>query len=140
MNNTKKPKLSEADKGKKVASEGIAIAVPKKKRKPAKEARYNTRKIRSKKFEFEQESDSSEECSDFYVDSDYDLGQDDDDDADFEDNLSNPRVVEEFEEMRFKGVCSDDGGDTDELESLKGSDCIYVLLRAKKGGLMDADH
>lgn len=120
MNNTKKPKLSEIDKGKKVASEGIAAAVPTKKGKPTKEARYNTRKIGSKKFEFEQESDSSEECSDFYVDSDYDLGQDDDDDADFEDNLSNPRVVEE--EMRFKGVCSDDGGDIDELESLKGSE------------------
>lgn len=24
--------------------------------------------------------------------------------------------------MRFKGVCSDDGGDTDKLESLKGSE------------------
>ena len=43
-------------------------------------------------------------------DSDYDLQQDDDD-AQFEANVANPRVVEEFDDMGFKGESSDDGGD-----------------------------
>ncbi|KAK9922476.1 hypothetical protein M0R45_030938 [Rubus argutus] len=44
------------------------------------------------------------------------------DDSDFEYNVSNPRVVKEYEEMGFAGVGSDDGGDTDDLESLNGSE------------------
>ncbi|KAK9922553.1 hypothetical protein M0R45_031014 [Rubus argutus] len=60
--------------------------------------------------------------SDFYVDSDYDLQQDDDDDAQFEEYVANPKVVEEFDEMGFRGECSDDGGDSEELVSLCGSE------------------
>ncbi|XP_061999337.1 uncharacterized protein LOC133716677 [Rosa rugosa] len=55
-------------------------------------------------------------------DSEYDQ-EDSEDDQQFEENVSNPQNVEEFEEMRFRGDCSDDGVETDEeLASLKGSE------------------
>ncbi|XP_040368611.1 uncharacterized protein LOC121050997 [Rosa chinensis] len=103
-------------KGKKVAG-GSAF---KKKGRQTKEARYKTRSKRDEVHEFEEDSDSSSGGSDFYVDSYYDP-VDSEDDVQFEENVSNPRVVEEFEEMGFGGECSDDGGGTDELESLNSS-------------------
>ncbi|KAK9911855.1 hypothetical protein M0R45_035738 [Rubus argutus] len=77
---------------------------------------YNTRNKGAKKYEVVDEEETSDQGSDFYTDSDYDQDQGDDD-VEFEENVSNPKVVEEYEEMGFKGFCSDDGGDTDELES-----------------------
>ncbi|KAK9921819.1 hypothetical protein M0R45_030315 [Rubus argutus] len=101
------------------------FTAPKKYGKKPKETRYNTRHKGAKKYEAvedTQDSHESEDDSDFYVDSDYDLQQDDEDDVQFEENVSNPRVMEEFDEMGFKGECSDNGGDSDELDSLCGSD------------------
>lgn len=36
--------------------------------------------------------------------------------------MSNTKIVEEYEEMGFKGFYSDVGGDTNELESWDGSE------------------
>ncbi|KAK9922081.1 hypothetical protein M0R45_030562 [Rubus argutus] len=57
------------------------------------------------------------------IEVDYDIQQDDDDAQfeQFEENVVNPRIVKEFDDMGFKGDCSDDGGNLDQLESLCGS-------------------
>ncbi|KAK9911817.1 hypothetical protein M0R45_035706 [Rubus argutus] len=98
-------------KGKKNKKQVRQSTVPKKNRKKPKATRYNTRKKGNKKYKAVENSDDSDEGSDFYVDSDYDLQQDDDDYSQFEENVANPRVVEEFNDMGFRGKCSDDGGD-----------------------------
>ncbi|KAM5551442.1 hypothetical protein ABKV19_026333 [Rosa sericea] len=117
----KKQKFSEAEKGKKVAVDSGRPA-SKKKGRQTKEPRYNTRKSSSKVYEQVEDTDTSSEGSDFYIDSDYDP-QDSEDDVEFEANVSNPTVVEEYEAMGFRGQCSDEGADTEEdLGSLQGSE------------------
>lgn len=106
------------DKGKRSVE---AQKVNKSGRKPA-EKRYKTRGKRSKQVEVVVDDDESDEGSDFYVDSDYDLDNDEFDDFEFEKNVTNPRVIEEFEDMGFRGYCSDEAGDSDELQDLNGSE------------------
>ncbi|XP_062007943.1 uncharacterized protein LOC133724968 [Rosa rugosa] len=116
-----KQKFSEAEKGKKVGVDSGGAA-SKKKGRPTKEPRYKTRKSSSKVYEQVEDFDSSSEGSDFFIDSDFDP-QDSEDDVEFEANVSNPTVVEEYEDMGFRGQCSDEGGETDEdLGSLQGSE------------------
>lgn len=120
------PNFSEAEKGKKVASEdqtkgcqSVVVVGSNKKGKKTKKPRYNTRNKGAKKYEVVDEEESSDQGSYFYIDSDYDLDQGDDD-VEFEENVSNPKIIEEYEEMGFKGFYSDVGGDTNELESWDG--------------------
>ncbi|KAL6199093.1 hypothetical protein ACLB2K_028880 [Fragaria x ananassa] len=91
-------------------------------RKP-KVARYNTRNKRKKHFQpgEEEDTDDSELC-DWYTDLDYTLEHDDFDDAKFDENVADPHAVPEFEEMGYKGYCSDEVCNSDGLESLAGSE------------------
>ncbi|XP_062015494.1 uncharacterized protein LOC133732053 [Rosa rugosa] len=122
---SKKGKSKEAvvsDKGKKPVQ---AAKVNKSTKKP-KDPRYNTRRKGSwnnaRTEERVVKDDETNSGSDFYVDSDYDLEHDEFDDADFEENVTQPRVVEEFDDMGYGGYCSDDHGDSDDLESIEGSE------------------
>lgn len=58
-------------KGKKKQSS--VAAAPKKYGKKPKETRYNIRHKGGKKYKVIEDSDENEDCSNFYVDSDYDL-------------------------------------------------------------------
>ncbi|XP_062016058.1 uncharacterized protein LOC133732511 [Rosa rugosa] len=103
-NKGKKKRFSEAEKGKKVAPDTQAkgkkgkLAAKNKKGRQTKEPRYRTRYNGAKVYEQVDESRSSSDGSDFYVDSDYDQ-DDEEDDAQFEEHVSNPQNVEEFEDM-----------------------------------------
>ncbi|KAL6219911.1 hypothetical protein ACLB2K_007669 [Fragaria x ananassa] len=100
----------------------LSVSRARKNRKQKKEPRYNTRNKGSKKYEQEEDDDSSSDDSDFPLDNDYDLA-DGEDDQYFQENVSHPQNVEEFEDMGFKGDCSDDGVETDEeIGSFNGSE------------------
>ncbi|XP_062010891.1 uncharacterized protein LOC133727313 [Rosa rugosa] len=108
--------------------------------KKPREPRYNTRHKGQKKFEAQvEEDDDSSDGSDFYVDSDYDIENDECDDVQFEENVTEPRVVPEYEEMGFTGYCSEEAVDSDDLQSLSGSeseedgDGNPIPKRRKKG-------
>ncbi|KAL6138320.1 hypothetical protein ACLB2K_063603 [Fragaria x ananassa] len=65
---------------------------------------------------------SREEFETNYTDSNYELEHDDFDDAEFDENVANPDVVLEFEEMGYGGYCSDEVFNSNGLESLAGSE------------------
>ncbi|KAL6196593.1 hypothetical protein ACLB2K_032207 [Fragaria x ananassa] len=69
----------------------------------------------------EEDTDDSELC-DLYTNSDYELEHDDFDDVEFDENVADPHVVPEFEEMGYAGYCSDEVCNSDGLESLAGSE------------------
>ncbi|KAK9921892.1 hypothetical protein M0R45_030385 [Rubus argutus] len=80
---------------------------------------YNTRN--KGKNNYEKVDDSSSDDSDFYIDSDYDQTQGNDD-VEFEENVANPSIIEEYDEMGYNGVCSDDEDNSDEFASWDGSE------------------
>ncbi|XP_024191833.2 uncharacterized protein LOC112195847 [Rosa chinensis] len=80
---------------------------------------YNT--ITKEHKSYEKVDDSSSGDSDFYIDSDYEQTKGDDD-IDFDENVTNPSTIEEYEEMGFMGVCSDDEDNSDEFASWDGSE------------------
>ncbi|XP_024198879.2 uncharacterized protein LOC112202183 [Rosa chinensis] len=80
---------------------------------------YNTRTKEHKSYE--KVDDSSSGDSDFYIDSDYEQTKGDDD-IDFDENVTNPSTIEEYEETGFMGVCSDDEDNSDEFASWDGSE------------------
>lgn len=117
---TKATRIEKA-KGKLVETDDDQHVGRQKARKPS-NSKYDTRfKGKKKMKSVGGDDDDSSGDSDFYVDSDYDQ-QEADDDSDFVQHVDNPNGVEEFEEMGFKGLISDDEDNTDELESLSGSE------------------
>ena len=113
-------RLAESKKAKSAAKTARSITQQKEKRK-VNTQKYNTRDKGQKHYEVVDDEEDTDEGSDFFVDSDYDQEVGSDDDADFEENVTEPGVVPEFEEMGYDGNCSDDADDSDELESLSGS-------------------
>ncbi|XP_062023323.1 uncharacterized protein LOC133739555 [Rosa rugosa] len=78
----------------------------KKKGRQVKGSKYKTRNEGKKKYD-KVDSDYGSGGSDFFIDSDYEQDQKDDD-VDFEENVANPERVEEYDEMGYNGLCSDD--------------------------------
>ncbi|KAL6194496.1 hypothetical protein ACLB2K_035580 [Fragaria x ananassa] len=111
---------AESKKAKSAAKTARSITQQKGKRK-VNAQKYNTRDKGQKHYKVVDDEEDTDEGSDFFVDSDYDQEVGSDDDVAFEENVTEPSVVLEFEEMGYGGNCSDNADDSDELGSLSGS-------------------